>query len=185
MLCSSCSPLLDLYREKLLSPSQAALVREHLKTCMNCTALLDELKVVDALLATVRTPEPVANLTFAVMAEVRSMPVPVAPRTHFGALLGFYIVVAWAIIALWLHFAGITTASALAGVMGAASQTWTTAQAFSAGAAGSFGHGASFLPAIVVSALALDLAVAGAVALVYIVVRPRLSAHLASIREVS
>ena len=160
-------------------------MREHLKTCAHCTSLLDELKIVDALLTTVRTPEPVANLTFAVMAEVRSMPVPVTPRTHVGALLGFYIVVAWAMIALWLHFAGITAQSAFASGLGATSQMWTTANALSTGATGSFGHGSSFVPAIVASALALDLAVAGAIALLYIVVRPRLAAHLASVREVS
>ena len=184
MHCSSCSPLLDRYREGLLTATQSATVRAHLKSCAHCAALLDELRVVDALLMTVRPPEPVANLTFAVMAEVRSMPVPRTPRTHLGALLGFYIVVAWTMIALWLHFASITPASAFASIMRAAAQIWAATQAFSAGAAGSFGHGTSFVPTIVLSALALDLAFAGAIALLYIVVRPRLAAHLATIREV-
>ncbi len=78
MHCSSCEPVLDRYLEGTLAPARMAQVAAHLKTCEPCTALLSEVKVVDALLFTTAVPELPQNFTFAVMAELQSMP---APRT--------------------------------------------------------------------------------------------------------
>jgi len=56
MRCSWCEPQLDAYLEGGLSPGTAARVAAHLRTCGDCQALLGELRVIDALLATARTP---------------------------------------------------------------------------------------------------------------------------------
>ncbi|GAC1657649.1 MAG: hypothetical protein NVS9B12_09820 [Vulcanimicrobiaceae bacterium] len=184
MRCSSCKPLLGRYFEGTLGP-QAAAVAAHLEGCAACATLLDELKVVDGLLATVRSPLPAPNFTFAVMAEVRSLPLPIVPRTHMGALLGGYVVIAWAIIALWMHLAGVTAQSALPNAADAFSQAVNTAHALAGGAMSSFGHGAPLVTTFVLGALALDVCVAAGVYILYVIVRPRLAAQLAGVPEVS
>lgn len=96
MRCSSCEAHLDRYVEGTLPHARMALLRTHLQDCASCSAMLEELRVVDALLATARRTEPAANFTFAVMAEVRSMPQP-KPRTWRRTLLlgAAYVVAAW------------------------------------------------------------------------------------------
>lgn len=179
MRCSSCSSLLDRYLEGSLSTPQLLQITAHLGTCAGCAVILEELKVVDGLLATIHTPEPAPNFTFAVMAEVRTMPRPAVSRLNVAALLGTYVVVAWAIIAIWLHIAGITAQTALANTASAFSQLGIGVHLITTGAMNSFGHGAPLVTTFVLGVLALDLAVATGVVIVYGVVRPRLAAHLA------
>ena len=50
MRCSSCEPLLDRYIEGTLKARQMLDITEHLSECADCRELLDELKVIDALL---------------------------------------------------------------------------------------------------------------------------------------
>ena len=184
MRCSSCSSLLDRYLEGSLRAAQLLQITAHLGTCATCTEILEELKVVDGLLATIGPPEPAPNFTFAVMAEVRAMPHPVAPRMNIAALLGTYIVVAWAIIAIWLRVAGVTVQTAMANTSAAFAQAGNGLHDITTGAMNSFGRGAPLLTTFVMGILALDLAVAAGVAIVYMYVRPRLAAHLALSREV-
>ncbi|MDP9017466.1 MAG: zf-HC2 domain-containing protein, partial [Candidatus Eremiobacteraeota bacterium] len=147
----SCKPLLDRYAEGTLSPKLLAAVASHLELCAECVAIFEELKVVDALLTTIRVPATQPNFTFAVMAEVRSMPVPTIPRLNVAALLGGYITIAWVIIALWLRLAGVSAQGALANTSAAASQFFGAFHAITSSAMGSFGHGAPLLTTFVVS----------------------------------
>lgn len=100
MRCSSCEPKLDAYLEKTLRPRDARAVGAHLRACPNCDALLQELRVVDALLTTARPPTVAAGFTASVVSATHAtyprMPrrVPVA-----GALL-LYLGVAWSLVAL-------------------------------------------------------------------------------------
>ncbi|MFN2529393.1 MAG: anti-sigma factor [Candidatus Baltobacteraceae bacterium] len=184
MRCSSCSSLLDRYLEGSLSTPQLLQIAAHLGTCSKCTDILHELKVVDGLLATIRAPEPAANFTFAVMAEIRTMPQPASSRLNLAALLGGYVIIAWAIIAIWLRLAGISVQTALSNAAAALGQFSSGVHHISAGAINSFGHGTPLVTTFVLSVLTLDLAVATGVIVVYTIVRPRLAAHLAMSREV-
>ena len=183
MRCSSCSSLLDRYLEGSLSTPELLQITAHLGTCDACTGILEELKVVDGLLATIRTPEPAANFTFAVMAEIRTMPQPAASRISIAALLGSYVVVAWVIIAIWLRLAGITAQTAFGNLSSALSQLGSSLHVVTTGAMNSFGHGAPLVTTFVLGVLALDFAVAAGVIIIYSIVRPRLAAHLAMNRR--
>jgi anti-sigma factor RsiW len=93
--CSSCEPLLDRYVEGTLSAREMARVSSHLRTCERCEALLTELRVIDALLATTAPVELAPNFTFAVMAEARTTPMRARRPLSLWAVLTFYIVGVW------------------------------------------------------------------------------------------
>jgi anti-sigma factor RsiW len=93
--CSSCEPLLDRYVEGTLSAREMARVSAHLRSCPHCEALLTELRVVDALLATTAPVELAPNFTFAVMAEARAHPTRARRPLSLWAVLTFYVVGAW------------------------------------------------------------------------------------------
>lgn len=95
MRCSSCEPLLDRYVEGTLTPREMTRVQVHLRTCARCDALLGDLRVVDALLATTRPAELAPNFTFAVMAEVRTARIEERRRLSPWAVLAFYVIGAW------------------------------------------------------------------------------------------
>lgn len=186
MRCSSCKPLLDRYSEGTLSTAEVLRIAAHLESCAECSAVFEELKVVDGLLTTLTPAQgPAANFTFAVMAEARSMPLPVAPRTNVLALSGAYILVAWAIIAVWLQVAGIGFSGALLALAGFAANAAGVAHSVTAGLTGVFGSGTPQVTAFVFTVLALDVAIGLGIALIYFVIRPRLAARLASARESS
>lgn len=104
MHCSSCETMLDRYLDGALSPRWTASVAAHLRTCVDCSALLEEVKVVDGLLATVKRPPLPENFTFAVLAHARTMPVPQPRRISAVAVLTFYVIAAW-IASAWLFAA--------------------------------------------------------------------------------
>ena len=178
MRCSSCEPLLDRYVEGTLAPKQARDVELHVATCASCAALLAEIRVVDALLATARPAELAPNFTFAVMAEVRSLPAPHRTRAPIAAILGGYLLGAW--------FLFTAIAIALAGRLPALaafenSELHAASQALRA----FVGAGAPLAPAMpailtaVVGLLVVDAIFLTCVIFFYRDVRPRLAAHLA------
>jgi len=125
MHCSSSRPFLDEYVDGILPSRRRAQVEQHLATCAQCSALLEEFRVIDALLVTPRRLEPAPNFTFAVMAEVRSLPRPHVQRgAHAATVLGAYLAFAWALIGAFFLFGD-----------GTAHAAWTTLLA-SAGHAG-------------------------------------------------
>ena len=176
MRCSWCEPLLDQYVDAGLEPARTAAVALHLRGCSACEALHRRLRIVDALLATARTPALDADFTHDVMARVRAMPFPALPRRHWLPLAAFYLVAAW--IA-----AGAVYALALPGAL---PQTHALAHAL-AGSLAALAHATRALVpvepvalSVVLTVLAIDALLFVAVAAFYRRVRPRLTAYLAS-----
>lgn len=97
MRCSSCEPLLDAYLEASLRPSEARAVTAHLRNCTPCTALYDELRVVDALLTTARRPGVAAGFTDAVVSATCAAPAPARRRVPLAIALLLYLALAWAL----------------------------------------------------------------------------------------
>ena len=58
MHCSSFEPLLDEFVDGTLTPVRTQRVAKHVADCTECSALLAELRVIDALLLTARPTEP-------------------------------------------------------------------------------------------------------------------------------
>ena len=178
MRCSSCEILLDRFVEATLPPRQMAAVSAHLKTCDACAELVNELRVVDALMATTKNVDLPANFTFALMAEARTMPVAVERRLSVWSLLIFYLVAAW--IAL-------SGAFALLGPRVSFVQHWmatiwsSTADVLAAitGIAHGVGPAAPVVVGVVSFVLFIDALLAGAFIYFYRSVRPRLAAVLA------
>jgi anti-sigma factor RsiW len=105
MRCSFSEAHLDEYVDGTLDARDRARVAQHLADCPACTALLEEFRVIDALLLTPRSLEPLPNFTFKVMAEVRALPQPRAHHLPTLAVLGTYVVFAWTAIGAMLVFA--------------------------------------------------------------------------------
>lgn len=183
MRCSSCEPQLDRYVEGTLKPRAMIDITAHLRECASCRELLDELKNVDALLATTRVQELPENFTFAVMAEARSMPAPRARQHPVWSFLVLYSAAAWVAAVL----AMVLTHTAPAAVIGAFSHALAQAGILSSGVSANVAHGlAPFTPTLAAfgaGVLAIDFALGCAFALVYFVIRPRLAARLASVPE--
>jgi anti-sigma factor RsiW len=165
MRCSSSRLLLDEYVDGALPSRKSALVAEHVAGCSECAALLEEVRVIDALLITPRKLEPAPNFTFKVMAEIRTLP---RPRTHSGAhaltVVSAYLAFAWAFIGAFFLFGD-----------GAAHAAWTTLvtggahagdafNALAAAAARFFGPNTFRVSAAMSALLAVDVVFASLVA---------------------
>jgi anti-sigma factor RsiW len=173
MRCSSSEALLDAYVEGTLDPRRRTLVTTHLATCDGCTSLLEEFRVIDALLLKPRTLEPAANFTFKLMAEVRDMPRPHVHRVPTIAVLGTYVVFAWAILGAFFLFARGEALAAVASVgawFASANAAFTTL----AQATGHvFGRHSVDVTAAMGSVLAADAVAAAALFALYNIIRSR------------
>lgn len=178
MRCSSCEILLDRYVEATLPPRRMAAVSSHLKACEACVALVNELRVVDALMTTTQAVELPANFTFAVMADVRTTPVTVQRRLSVWSFLVFYLVAAW--IALSGTFAMVGGRMPwLERVFTAGGAAASNALAAVTGVAHGIGPAAPVVVGIVSVVLVLDVLLFGTLILFYRSIRPRLVAALA------
>ena len=175
MRCSFSEARLDEYVDGVLPPRDRALVADHVATCAACTSLLEELRVIDALLVTPRTLEPAPNFTFKVMAEVRCMPQPHVHRIPTFAVLGTYVIFAWVTIGAFLIFARPAALGALAALRASLLHASAVGGAVARAVERLFGH-QSELTAAMAGLLALDVAAAGAIFFLYAVVRARRSA---------
>jgi hypothetical protein len=98
--CASCEPLLAGYLEGTLRRRQAARVARHLRGCRVCEGFLRELRVVDALLTTVRPPGSIApNFTADVLSATHGTPARSPRRVPVLVPLFLYLVAAWALAA--------------------------------------------------------------------------------------
>lgn len=179
MNCSSSETLFEQYLDDTLLPAQRARLLSHLKGCGRCKGVLDELRVVDALISAPRQMELPPNFTFATMAEVRTLPRPRISRTPISAYLVSYLVAAWLLIG-----AGFLLAPS---AMRAFGETALEVSARFSHTAGSVGHAAArvigdfgSLGMVLGGAIVLDVAVALAVIVGFAVVRPRLAERLRS-----
>lgn len=179
MSCNSSEALFEAYLDDTLAPAQRARLLRHVNRCGRCKGVLEELRVVDALLASPRTVELPENFTFATMAEVRSLPQPHASPAPVYAYLVSYLVAAWLLIGAGFVLAG--------NVMRAVGETSLDVSAQLARTFGSLGHaGAGLvgdfgqLGTIVGGAIVLDLIVVAMLVFGFRVVRPRLAERMRS-----
>lgn len=185
MRCSSCEPLLDRYLEGTLPARQMKLISAHLAQCAPCRELLEEVNVIDALLATTLVPDLPENFTFAVMAEAGSMPAPRARQHPLWSFLALYSAAAWVAVIVAMGATG-TTPQALAGMTAAVlRQAGLVTGAFGNSISHGLSHSTPGLAAFGFGVLTIDFAIASAFALIYFIVRPRVAARLASIPEAS
>ncbi len=178
MRCSSCETRLDRYVEGTLAPREMAELNAHLRSCSDCTGLVTELRVIDALLATTKPVELPPNFTFAVMAEARNLAVPIRRTLSVWALLAFYLIGAW--IALSGAFITVgTRIPPLASEAHAMQSALTQSFAAISGAADGFGASTPFVFGIVSAALVLDVMLVFAIVLFHRTLHPQLAARLA------
>ena len=115
MRCSSCELLLDHYLEGALRPRKAVEIATHVAECRRCAALLEELRVIDGLLITVRPPGQITpDFTKAVVYATAAAPPRPARRISFFTASISYLVAAWALAAFTLaRDGGVATVGAL------------------------------------------------------------------------
>ncbi len=173
MRCSSCEPLLDAYLDASLPPIQGGAVSRHLRACGRCTALLRELRVIDALLETARSPGSVgADFTASVVTAARMAPPRARRRIPFGLMLLAYLAIAWTLVLVGLrsqaltHLAAALVLSERHGIaaLGAAVRALAPATPLAA--------------AVVTGVLLLDLFLLCAIAYGYRRVRPLMALYL-------
>ena len=179
MHCSSCEPLLDRYLEGTLPARRMADIRAHIASCEHCRALLDEVKVVDALLFTTKVPDLPHNFTFAVMAEVQSMPAVRASSHRVWSFLAIYSAAAWVAAILALAFTGTSPQA----VLGLAATALTGIAGQIGGALAGAPHPTPALATFGFGVLALDAVLAALVGVLYFGVRPRLASAIAFSRR--
>jgi anti-sigma factor RsiW len=167
--CNSAEALFEAYLDDTLLPARRARLLAHVNACGRCKGVLQELRVVDALIASPRVVELPENFTFATMAEVRSLPRPcVSSAPLYALLIG----------------AGFLLAPSALRAFG---ETALDGSAQLARTFGVFGHAGvrvlgDFRPlgAFLGAAIVLDLAVVLALVVGFTVVRPRLAERLRS-----
>ena len=129
MTCSWCEERFERFLDGALGAGERARLLMHVDRCTACGGLLEELRVVDALLLAPRTVELPPDFTVATMADVHAMPLPHARRAPIAASLVAYIVGAWSLAAAALliapdailgagHNALVTGGTVLAAVAG-------------------------------------------------------------------
>ena len=180
MRCSSCEPLLDQYLERVLSPRAMLRVAKHVHSCKACHALLNELRSVDGLLLGATQPGLPPNFTFAVMAEVRSMPAIRRRRVPAWFVLGCYLALAWFAAAATLvvrggHWPEVASAVAQVQRLGAWHGAVNVLHAIA--------PATPIVAASVTILLFLDAALFVALFAFYRAVRPQLAAHLATVEN--
>jgi hypothetical protein len=173
--CNSSEALFEGFLEGELVPRDRVALLAHVDECAACRGLLEELRVVDALLLEPRTVRLAPNFTFATMAEVRALPAPHARRAPVLAFIVSYLVAAWLLVgAVFLLAPHVVRAvgtlsgalaHSLAGAFGGFERAFT-------------GHGDAV--AVVGFALALDLALIVALGAALAFARLRLAERLRS-----
>jgi anti-sigma factor RsiW len=177
--CSSSESLFEAYLDDTLLPAQRARLLAHLSACGRCKGVLDELRVVDALLASPREIELPQNFTFATMAEVRSLPRPHVSRAPLLAYLVSYLVAAWLLIGAGFLLASTTMRAfgeTALDVSAQIARTFGVVGHAGARVVGDFGSLGTLLGAAIV----LDVVVALALIVAFTVVRPRLAERIRS-----
>lgn len=167
MTCSWCEERFERFIDGDLSDGECARLLAHAGACNACGGLLEELRVVDALLLSPSTVELPENFTFATMADVRAMPHPCPLRTPLAATLVAYVAGAWSLLGAaaliapqHLLSASRSVYAVAATILGAFAGLW---HAFAP-----LGHGV----------LIADVVVLAGVVLLACAARPRIAEHL-------
>jgi anti-sigma factor RsiW len=118
--CRSAESRFEAFLDGQLTTAQRSALLRHVDRCEGCRAVLEELRVVDALLLAPREVPLAPNFTFATMAEVRALPAPPVRRVPVLAYLVSYLAGAWLLVgaAFVLEPAALhSAASALLGIV--------------------------------------------------------------------
>jgi anti-sigma factor RsiW len=156
--CSSCEPLLDGYLEGALRAREARAVAAHLQACDSCSSLLQELRVIDALLTTARRARVGPDFTATVVSAAKTTQPHPRRRVPVGAALLLYTALAW--------IAGAMVALRSPALSGAASSFVSVQQhglAALAAAARALGPATGVLVAAVTGILLLDVLLLSAI----------------------
>ena len=180
MQCLSCDRVLDRYIEGTLKPPLMAAVTQHLRGCERCSALWQELKVVDALLETTRPAPLPENFTFAVMAETSDLPVPVRRHHRVWSFLVLYVVAAWVAALIAAAVAGPRAPAFLSAMLSFVTASAGRAAGSIDAAAAGVGTVLPPLAALGAGIFAIDLALGAAFCIFYFFIRPRVAARLAA-----
>jgi anti-sigma factor RsiW len=102
MRCSSCEPLLDSFLEGTLPRRRALAIARHLSACDECSALLRELRVIDALLETASPPRAAVagDFTASVLSAARRTRPHAPRRVPYVVPLVLYLAGAWTLVAV-------------------------------------------------------------------------------------
>jgi anti-sigma factor RsiW len=95
--CEQCRERFERFLDGLVTAVERARMDAHVDACAACRGLLEELRVVDALLRDPRAIELPADFTAATMAEVHALTPSPARRVPLAASLVSYVVAAWAL----------------------------------------------------------------------------------------
>jgi hypothetical protein len=175
MRCSSCEPLLDAYLETTLRRRQVRAVVLHLQSCGDCETLMEELRIVDALLTTARAPGSVdSNFTAAVVSATRKAQPHARRRLPFWLPLLSYLALAWGLVAT-VALRSHETARVL-GELGGSAQSGLAAIAAAQRAVAPAGVAAA---AAVTAVLLVDLLLVAIIFFGYRRLRPMLAVYLA------
>jgi anti-sigma factor RsiW len=178
--CSSSEALFERFLDGELSPRERASMLAHVDRCTPCRGLLEELRVVDALLMTPRDVRLAPNFTFATMAEVRAIRQPQTRRSPLLAYLVSYIVAAWLVVAAEFVMApqtmrvlAVTSLSLIASFMDAFGGVSHVLARLS-------GRDGTPVGAVIGGVLLLDVTLAVILGATLVYVRPRLAERLRS-----
>jgi len=178
MNCSSSEEHFEALIDGTLSASLRPELLAHVDRCTACGSVLEELRVIDALLLAPREATLAPNFTFRIMAEVAAQPIPRPRRAPVAAFLVSYLVAAWMLVGIAELVAGPRTHAVLASLQANVGSLIVVFSGVAQAAGRGVSHGLGSLTALVGGVLALDVALAAAVAVGYFVVRPRLAARL-------
>jgi len=177
--CTSAERAFEGFLDGTLAARERVAVLGHLDACDPCRGLLEELRVVDALLLAPREIRLAENFTFATMAEVRAQPRPQRPKSRAGAFAVAYLAASWMLIGAIALLAPQTMH-----VLGAAALAFsrTVVDAFG-GAGGALASllgrgGPTALPLAALLALATEMVLAAGIGGAIRYVRPRLAERL-------
>jgi anti-sigma factor RsiW len=165
--CSWCEERFERFLDGILTGGEHARLVAHVDRCNACRGLLEELRVVDALLLAPRAVELPADFTSATMSDVRAMPAPRTRCAPIAALLVAYTVAAWSLAGAALLIAPDAVLSAYRSALAV---TGTVAAAFAG-----LGHTFALLGGSVIVADGIVLVAAVAALRV---LRPRIAERL-------
>jgi len=114
MKCSACREQLGAYFDGDLKPGARLAVAGHVAACAACSEFALQLRAVDARLAGLRSVEPHAGFTAAVLAKIAALPQAQRAWLSQAWWIAGYVGAAWAIVAVALATRTIAWQTALA-----------------------------------------------------------------------
>jgi predicted anti-sigma-YlaC factor YlaD len=180
MSCSLAEALFELFLDGELAAVQSERLIAHVDRCPTCRGVLEELRVVDALLLGPRRIDLAPNFSFAVMAEARALPPPAPYRAPIRAYLVSYLAAAWMLAGAAALFAPQTMRAVGAATLGLMRGAADAVSALVAVAGRSFGHDGSVLTAVLGALLTFDVALVAGFGFALKYVQPRLVERLRS-----